>query len=161
MKNKETFYTKALDYVSSGNISNAKELLEQILDMDSCFGKAHYLLGWILFEYKNDKEKAKNHAMAAIEFDPTNPLGFFLYCDVLIANQNLETLKSLIKATSKLKDTDKAYVYHKLGCAYESRKQYIDAITTLHLAKEMGVSEKWDRFINDEIARIRKKIKAF
>ena len=159
MKNKETFYIKALDYVSLGKLINAKELLEQILDIDPCFGKAHYLLGWIYFEYKNDIEKAKNHALAAMEFDPTNPLGFFLYCDVLIANQNLETLKSFSKEASRLKVIDKAYVFHKLACAYESRKQYVDAITTLHQTREIGASENWDLFVSDEISRIRKKVK--
>lgn len=158
MKNKETFYSKALEYTTNGKEEAAIELLMQIIDEHPEYGKAHYLLGWIMFEYKNDLITAMYYATMAIEIDPENPLGYYLICDIMIANKNLEAIKRVKKGISKLKLVDKAYLYHKIACAYEVRKRYIEAISTLHKSKDYGDSVKWVNFVDKEILRIRYKV---
>ena len=160
MKNKETLYLKALKNSTIGDFSKAQEQVEQILEKDPNYGKAHYLLGYILFEYVNDLNNAKNHAKKAIKFDQCNPLGYYLYCDILIAEQNLEEMKSMTRGIVNLKIIDKAFIYHKLAYIYETRRQYIDAIDALHKSKDHGKTSSWRNFVDNEILRVRRKIKS-
>jgi tetratricopeptide (TPR) repeat protein len=157
MKDIETTYLKALEYATTGEIESAKKLIGQILQVDPLFGKAHYLMGWICFEHNNDHEGAINHAKNAMENDPRNPLGYYLYCDILIANHGLEEIKSILDGMVQLNVVDKAYVYQKLAYAYETRREYTNAIYALGKSKEFDASIKWDTFIDREITRLRGK----
>jgi len=158
MKNNETLFLKALESTSSGNIDHAREIAGDILKNDQKFGKAHYLMGWILFESTNEIEKAGEHAKLAMKYDPCNPLGYYLYCDILIANKDLEGMKSVTEGVQQLKIIDKAFLYHKLACIYELRKQYESAIASLRESKLLGKTESWDNFVDDEILRIKRKV---
>ena len=158
MKNKETLFLKALECTSTGKVHNAKNIAEQIISEDPCFAKAHYLLGLILFENLNDIDKARQHAILAIKHDPDNPLGYYLYCDILMANRELEEMKSILKGVANLEEKDKAYLQHKLACVYELKQQYENAIFSLRLSKELKPTNDWESFVNQEISRIQMKM---
>jgi tetratricopeptide (TPR) repeat protein len=156
--NKETLFLEALEKTTTGDITLAKEMTESLLIESPDFGKAHYLMGWILFESMNDLEKAKNHAKLAMKYAPENPLGYYLYCDILMADQNLEEIKAVTEGIGNLNLEDKGYIYHKLACAYELRRQYHNAIDSLRKAKGLSTTLSWDSFVDIEISRVKRKI---
>ena len=159
MNDLENLYIDALQLSTHGETDKAQKVIDKILKINPNYGKAHYLLGLMSLEY-DDLEMAKEHANIAIKDDPCNPLGYYLYCDILIAEQNLNAIKTITEGLVNLKIIDKGFIYHKLACAYEINRQYVNAIETLYKSKEHGSSISWGSFVEDEILRIRRKLQA-
>lgn len=121
----ENQFIKADALISEGKVSEAKELLEEILQESPDFGKAHNHLGWIHCNKLSNYEKAEYHYKLAIKFDPDYPASYLNCTYLLVDLGKFEEAKKLIdKALSEVTGADKASYYSELARIYEFEKKY-------------------------------------
>ncbi len=158
MKNLELTYLKALELSTNGKLKEAKLMAHEMLNEDPSYGKAHYLLGWVHMEESNDIIKAVYHTQEAIKLAPDFLMSYYLYCDIMVEANKPENLKKAIESAIGMSGIDKAYLYHKLACAYENKKQYQNSIAYLRQSQFLSNAENWQDFIANEIIRVRRKM---
>ncbi|HIA37773.1 MAG TPA: tetratricopeptide repeat protein [Flavobacteriales bacterium] len=71
-------YTKAMYYQRSGDIDMAINTYYQLLDIDIYYSLAHYNLGHILYEHKDDYHTAIKHFSNAIKCDSANFKAYYM-----------------------------------------------------------------------------------
>ncbi len=71
-------YTKAMYYQKTEDIDMAINTYYHLLDIDIYYSLAHYNLGHILYEYKNDYQTAIEHFKNAIKCDSANYKAYYM-----------------------------------------------------------------------------------
>lgn len=124
----ENQFIKADTLIGQSEISEAKELLEEILAQYPDFGKAHNHLAWIFHIKLTNYDKALYHYKLAIKFDPAYAASYLNYTYLLVDMGKFEQAKTHINQTLQtLENADKASYYGELGRIYEVEQNFIQA----------------------------------
>lgn len=124
----ENQFIKADTLISEAKISEAKQMLEELLAQYPDFGKAHNHLGWIFHIKLTNYERALYHYKLAMKFDPSYAASYLNYTYLLVDMGKYSEAKSHIDHTLKnLKNADKASYYGELGRIYEVEQSFFEA----------------------------------
>lgn len=134
----ENLFIKADALISEGQVSEAKELLEEILEQCPDFGKAHNHIGWIYYNKLSNYEKGIFHYKLAMKFDPKYTAPYLNYTYLLVDIGRYNEAKEHISFSMKtLENVDYATLYSELGRIAELEFDYITAHTNYSLSKNM------------------------
>ncbi len=144
-KDADKYYTQAIDYYERGYLSNAKNLFEEVLDIDNelktseRIGDIHLYLGLIAFE-NADYEAALNHYQKADELFKSK----FDRSSQSIAKNNIGNIYSA------LGDYKKALIFYKssLGISQLSADKEGEAIAKLNIGTVFAEEENYQNAFN-------------
>lgn len=149
-------YLKAIDKLYY-NTPKAKILLEEILEMEPGYGKAHFKLGYIYSEYLAEYELAKKHYALAMKFEP----GLLdIYPQFLSLYNRLEDHGSLLTLARKalsVMGVSKSGIYFEMGLSFEKQLQWENAMYNYRKAILHATSEDDQDMAVKALERIEKK----
>ncbi|MCF7568763.1 tetratricopeptide repeat protein [Sabulilitoribacter arenilitoris] len=120
---------------------------------------ALYLMGRLQAEQLGDYEKAKQYYAEAL----ANKMDFVKvypkYISVLIWNEDYDEAKKLIEFAFTVKGLNKGEVWLKQGHLFENLQDHKKAIKALKIAKSFGFNNDFISYIDNEISRIKAKLK--
>ena len=135
------------------------ENLNYALSYESNNAYALYLMGQLQAEQLGDYEKAKHYFAEAL----ANKMDFHKVYDkyilVLIWNDDYQEAQNLIDFALTVKGIDKGLIWYYQGMLLEYQTVYKKAIKALKTAKAFGYNRDFISHIDNEISRIKDKIK--
>lgn len=124
----ENQFIKADTLIGEAKISEAKELLEEVLSQYPDFGKAHNHLAWIFHIKLSNYDKALYHYKLAMKFDPKYAPSYLNYTYLLVDMGKYKDAKEHINTTlSEVENADKASYYSELGRIYEAEQNFTES----------------------------------
>jgi tetratricopeptide (TPR) repeat protein len=154
----ETYYLKAVE----GYPYELEEVLENLnyaLSYDEEHAGALYLMGCMQMEQLENYELAEDYLVSAIASNPNYFKAFKKYAHLTILTRQFDKTEGLIKHMFKIRGADWAIVYHVRGLWFEYQKMFDQAIVEYKLAKGEAYNKDFGWFIEDEIERVKAKIK--
>jgi len=143
--------------ISEGRLSEAANLLEEILAEAPDFGKAHNHLGW-LFETKfKNYNRAEEHYRLAIKFAPEYPAAYYNYCYCLSALRKHVELEQILELAIKVPGISYATIYNEYGLLREAQGKLDDAIHYFRLHIQNSFDAKSIETAADSIRRCERK----
>lgn len=160
-----TFYSSSEDnllvaeqFLYNGEIAEAKRALEDILDDEPDFGRAHNHLGWIYYRRLGNYQRAAYHFRLAVKFAPDFPGGHLHYVNLLIEMNKVEQAKAALDQAIKVQGIDKAQVLTDYGRYYELRKDFKKAIHYYREAIQNSLDQDEMDEIQSDIKRVKRKL---
>ncbi|WP_130734996.1 hypothetical protein [Flavobacterium sp. J27] len=158
----ENLFIKADSLISEGNVSEAKELLEDILAQCPDFGKAHNHLGWIHYNKLSNHERAIYHYKLAIKFDSKYPASYINYAYLLVDLGKYKEAKEHIAFTFlTLENIDYCNFYSELGRIHELEGDYIVAYRYYLKSKKMAFNPQFIENMKSNTQRVYDKMSIF
>lgn len=158
----ENQFIKADSLIGEGRVSEAKELLEEILNENPDFGKAHNHLGWIYATKLSNYEKGEYHYKLAIKFDPKYPASYLNYTYLLVDIAKFDDAKKLIDtALTQVEGADKASYYSELARIYEFERDFIQAYQLYKKSSELAFNPTYIENMKTNMKRVKDKMSTF
>ena len=157
----EDLFLEADKAFDAGDHTEGKKMLEQILQEEPSFGRAHNHLGWLYKNRYQDNRIAEKHYLLAMKFDPEYTPSYINYSYLLRDEDRLDELENLLNRALKVKGMNKCNVYDEFGSLYELRGEYKKAITFYKKAISYCLNDKLVNDLNNHIKRCKKKIGLF
>jgi tetratricopeptide (TPR) repeat protein len=140
----ENQFIKADELISSGNIVEAKEILEDLLADYPDYAKAHNHLGWIFYNKLSNFEKGMYHYKLAMKFDSKYSPPYLNYTYLLIDIGKFEEAKAHIEFSFEtLENADYASFYSELGRIAELEQNYIKSLKFYKLAAKHALNQQF------------------
>lgn len=159
MQDVENLFLEVGKAIDERNMSEAKDLLEEILNIDPGYGRAHNHLGWIYETKIKDFDKARQHYRLAIKFcKGTYPVAYVNYGYLLIEFGHLEEAEKNIEEGLRLNGADKATLHYQKGKIAEHRKQYKNAVKFYKDALQLSFNKEFHTMLGGEINRVKSKM---
>ncbi len=154
----EEKYLQAVDELSYGETPKGLRLLNEIINADPTYARAHYQLGRIFFYDIKDYQAAGYHFQTCAELEPSFPDLYEPYLELLVfLNMERRTPDVAAKALD-VAGVNAAAVYKQLGLLHEKRKSWKEALQAYRNAF-MEVTDKEEKHeIEDNISRVKQKI---
>lgn len=158
----ENQFIKADTLISEAKISEAKELLEEILAQCPDFGKAHNHLGWIFHMKLSNYEKGLYHYKLAIKFEPKYPPSYLNQTYLLVDMGRYSEAKQHIEQTLKtLENADKASYYSELGRIFEAEQNFNEAYKHYKLSVNYAFNPQFIDNMKINMSRVKDKMTTF
>ncbi|WP_203293086.1 tetratricopeptide repeat protein [Luteirhabdus pelagi] len=114
--------------IKNGLYDKASNTLEEILDMDSDFGKAYNHLGY-LYEVKfKEYEKGETLYKLCLEKTPMYPAVYYNYSILLSTLGKWDELKELLDKAINIPGITKSTIYNEYAIMYEQQGKLDEAI---------------------------------
>jgi tetratricopeptide (TPR) repeat protein len=135
-------YFEGLLFKANGEGLKAYSAFEECLKFEPKNGAAHFELGRLDLDFKQDIESALTHAKASIASDKTNPWYHLLMGKILAGQGDYAEAAKSFSLVSKLNPFDLNVLYEQAD-AQINAKMFVDAIKTYDLIeRKSGVSEE-------------------
>lgn len=135
----------------------ALKLLDRLLYEEPGYGRLHYALGVIYFDYAEDIKRAERHLRMAINFAPSFANSYWYLGTLLYREERLKESVQIFESGLQAKQADKSELLSNMAKAYELDQKYGKAIA--HYKKALGHSaELWQcRILEESIKRCKRK----
>lgn len=155
----EEYLEEALKLAWMEGHEAALKLLDRLLYEEPGYGKLHYTMGVIYFDYAEDMQQAEKHFRLAIKFAPRYANSYWYLGTLLYREERLEESIQILDAGLEAKQADKSLLLTNMAKAYELNQQFGKAIATYK--KALGHSaELWNcKVIEESIKRCKRKRK--
>lgn len=141
------------------DLEETVENLNYALSYEPNNAYALYLMGRLQAEQFGDYEKAKQYYAEALANKMNFQKVYYRYILVLIWNHDYKEAQKLIDFALTVKGIYKSEIYLYQGYMHECLENYKNALTALKQAKKMGYNNNYLSFIDNEIKRVKDKIK--
>ena len=126
----EEKYLEAVEEYNYGEPAKALQLLNEIININPLYARAHYYLGLINYYLMKDYQTAGYHLQLCIEQDAAFPDAYIPYLSLLVLLNKAGLATTVSKNALNVPGVDQAAVYNLLGLQAERRDNWL-------LAKEM------------------------
>lgn len=157
----EELFLKVDDLFSKGEFFEGKKILEEILEQEPGYGRAHNHLGWLYYAKFDEFEKAENHFRLSIKFAELYPAGYMNLTYLLNYLNRHEELIGHIDKSLKIEGTVKAVLYNELGKSYEINGKYKEAIESYRSAIRFSLNKEEMTGLNENLDRVKAKTGMF
>lgn len=159
MQNVENLFLEVTRAIDEQNLSEAKNLLEEILAIDPGYGRAHDHLGWIYETKIKDFDQAKMHYELALKFcRKTYPFTYVNYAYLLIDYGHFERAMEIIEEGHTVQGIDRAVLFYQTGKINEHQMNFLKAFQFYKKAEKASVSKDFLQFIQNEQIRLKSKL---
>ncbi|MFA5619769.1 MAG: hypothetical protein WDA08_05630 [Weeksellaceae bacterium] len=159
MQDVENLFLEVGKAIDDSNISEAKELLLEILEIDPGYGRAHNHLGWIYETKLKNFDKAKRHYELAIKFcQGTYPIVYVNFAYLLIDYDRFDEAENLIDKGMQIAGADRATLTFQKGKIMEHRMKFVKAYHYYQLAGKLSFSRDFLTMLANEKERILSKM---
>lgn len=145
----------------TGEFVEGKKLLEEILENEPGFGRAHNHLGWLYYAKLDDYEKAGYHLKLALKFSPAYPPGFVNYTYLLNYLNRHKELVEHVSQAMLVEGVNKSVIYNELGKSYEINGFYKEAASAYLEAKRFSLNKNEMEMIDENMTRVKNKSATF
>ncbi len=144
---------KATEFHSRGDLKKARELYQEVLEIDEKNLHAHVLLGSI-FYYFNDVVDAERHYRRALELNPNYAMPYF---NVGVIKQDKGELDEAIELykTAIEKNPEYPQAYYNLGAIYKDKGDLFEAFKNFKMALDLDENAEISK---EEMEKIFEKI---
>jgi tetratricopeptide (TPR) repeat protein len=154
----EARFLHADTLIERGEIVEAKAVLEELINDEPDYGRAHNHLGWIIRTRFSDFERAAYHLRLAVKFAPEYPAGYINYARLLLEMGEFSHVEKLTRKALEVKGMNKVDAYYFLAVAVEMNQGAAEGMKYLLKAREFAVDENAMNFIKGEIKRLKGKL---
>lgn len=157
----EQYYIEAKELMSDWKFAEAKKKLEEIVEMEPGYGRAHFELGWLyLFKFW-DYERANYHLRLAIKFSPEFPVSYHTYAFLLNDINHPTALKIHAAKALTVRGVEPTIIYGELAKSFELNGNYAEAICNYRNAMKVSLNNAQVEQIEKHIERVKTKMKTF
>jgi tetratricopeptide (TPR) repeat protein len=153
----EEKFFEADNLIKDNLISEAVNVLNDILAEAPDFGKAHNHLGWIYETKIKDFARAEEHYKLALKFTPDYTASYYNYAILLSTLRRYDELEKLLNAAVKIPGINLATVYNEYAIMKESQGKYDEAINYYKQYVQNSYDNKMIETAADSIARCKRK----
>ncbi len=146
---------------ADGEYSEGKKLLEEILEMEPDYGRAHNHLGWLYFTKFDNYERADYHFRLGIKFSPDYPASYINYTYLLNDLNEVEALQKNVERAMKVKGINKAILFNELGRSCEVNGNYAAAVDNYKNAIKHCLNKQEMDTYNQNMERVKSKKSIF
>lgn len=114
--------------IKEGKLSDAIEVLNEILADDPLFGKAHNHLGYIYETKIRDYAKAEEHYKIALKTAPDYAASYYNAAILFSTLKKFDALKDLLTNAENVPGINKSTINNEWGIMYEALGEYGKAI---------------------------------
>lgn len=157
----EELFLKVDDFFSRGEFTDGKKLLEDILEHEPGYGRAHNHLGWLYYAKLDDYVKAEYHFKLAIKFAADYPAGYMNLTYLLNYLNRYDELVKHIETALNVGGTVKSVLYNELGKAHEMNGYYAEASKAYKAAIRFSLNKDEMASLNENLARVKNKVSLF
>lgn len=141
------------------NLEEVVENLNYALSYESNNAYALFLMGRLQAEQFGDYEQAKLYYAETLANKMDFQKAYPHYIQVLLWNDDFDEAQKLINFSLTIKGIDKGSIWDKQGQLFEINHEYKKAIKAYKTAKTFGFNDSFIGYIDNEISRIKKKLK--
>jgi len=154
----EEKYLQAVDELAYGETSRGLKLLNEIINNDPAYARAHYQLGRIFYYDIKDYQAAGYHFQTCAELEPAFPDMYVPYLELLVFLDMEKKASGIAGKALTVAGVNASAVYKQLGLMQEKHKDWSRALQAYRDAF-MEVTDKEEKVdIDDCIARIKQKM---
>lgn len=153
----EELFLKVDDHFSKGEFPEGKKILEELLESEPGFGKAHNHLGWLYFAKLDDYEKAEYHYGLAIRFDPMYPAGYLNMAHLLLFMSRHTALIEHTEKALTVEGVNKNMLYTLMGRSYEVNEHYKQATQAYKMAIRYALNKQEMDTLLESMERLKTK----
>jgi tetratricopeptide (TPR) repeat protein len=149
---------KALDAYPF-DLAETIEALNYALAYDENDVEALYLMALVYGYQLQDHPKAIEYCEEVIAIKIDFPKVYPLYIQVLLNHEEHEKVQKVLDFALTLKGSDKAVLMLYQGLLFERLNKYKKALRAFKKAKIMGLNNDFTNYMDNEISRVKNKIK--
>ena len=157
----ELYFMEAKELIADWKFAEAKTKLEEIVEMEPGYGRAHFQLGWIYFFKLADFERANRHLRLAIELSPEFPTSYYTYAYLLNEINHPGAMKTHAARALKVRGIDASVIYDELAKSCERNGNYSEAVENYRKAQKYSLCTAGIAELDKSLERVRTKIKTF
>lgn len=156
----EEKYLQAVEELNYGETPKSLRLLNDIIQTEPLYARAHYQLGLIYYYNVGDYQTAGYHLKLCAELEPMFPDVYLPYLELLIF-LNMENLAaSVSKKALHVPGVDHSGIYEQLGLMAEKNNNWAVATEMYRKALLASSSKKQVSAMEENIERIALKIRS-
>jgi tetratricopeptide (TPR) repeat protein len=157
----EEYFLKVEVLLGEGEFANGKKLLEEILDIEPGYGRAHNHLGWIYYAKFDDYRKAEYHYRLSIKFAPEYPAGYINMSFLLVELKRYEDARSNAYVALEVPAINRSVIYNELGRIEEMLGNYKMAIHNYNEAIRLTMHSNETVAYNANFERAKAKMRLY
>lgn len=158
LQSEEEYLIKANEWLLDWNFLKAFRVLNELLEEEPCSGKAHALMGEIIYFIQNNPRQALIHFKLAITYTPDNFKPYVLFISIEKSmGEYKEVLKVIDKAYAIFFDKRDQLLCYKAE-VYAQQRKWKRAKLYYKRALIYVVDDNFEQQINKAIQRLDKKL---
>jgi tetratricopeptide (TPR) repeat protein len=157
----EQYFIEAIELICEWKYADAKKKLEEIVEMEPGYGRAHFKLGWLYYFKFSDFERANYHLRLAIKVSPEFPVSYYTYAYLLNEINHPAAMKIHAAKSLAVRGIDASIIYNELAKSFELNGNYAEAISNYRSALKVSLCNDQVDEIQKNIERVKTKMKTF
>lgn len=157
----EALFLEVDSLFSKSEFSEGRKLLEEILEAEPGYGKAHNHLGWLYYAKLDDYAKADYHFKLAIRFAPEYPAAYMNLSYLLNYLNRYDELVAHVDLALRVEGTTKSVLYNELGKSHEFNGNYAEANKAYKAAIRFSLNSEEMEGLNKNLLRVKSKMSFF
>ena len=154
----EEKYLQAVDKIGIGKTPKALQLLNDIVNNDPLYARAHYQLGKIYYYDLEDYQTAGYHFKTCMELEPSFPGNYYHYLHLVVFLNMQKQVKLVAEKALATPGVDYADVHDLLGLSAEKNKRWEEALIAYNEALDEATYKKEREKLEESIERIKEKM---
>lgn len=150
-------YLQAVDELSFGETPKALQLLNEIINNDPLYARAHFQLGKIYYYDVKDYQTAGFHFKTCVGLEPSFPDTYFHYLSLVVFLDMGKQVNYIVAKALTVPGVDIASVYNLQGLFFEKNKSWTDALTSYNKALVEVTAKGLKETIEENIERVKAK----
>jgi tetratricopeptide (TPR) repeat protein len=155
----EEKYLQAVEEVNYGQTPMGLKLLNEIVNDDPLYVRAHFQLGKIYHYEINDYQTAGYHYKTCMELEPEFPDNYFHYLKLVVFLNMEKLVNAIAKKALKTPGVDASDIYDQLGLFYEKNRNWENALNAYQKAFFEVTYKNQKQEIEESLERVKLKIR--
>lgn len=151
----EEKYLQAVEELNYGKTPKSLQLLNDIIQTEPLYARAHYQLGLIYYYDIKDYQTAGYHLKLCVELDPLFPDVYIPYLELLVFLNKQNLIENVSKKALQIPGIDCSGIYERIGLMAEKNnnwhtatEMYKKALLTSHNKKQLdNMQENIERVV--------------
>ncbi|WP_040625593.1 tetratricopeptide repeat protein [Mucilaginibacter paludis] len=154
----EEKYLQAVEEMNYGEAPKSLKLLNEILDNDPLYVRAHYQMGKLYYYDLQDYKAAGYHFKLCAELDPSFPDVYFHYIKLLVF-LNMELLVNKVSVTAlTVPGVYASSIYNQMALCAENNSRWVQALGYYNSALLKVTDKQRQDEIEESISRVKFKM---
>ena len=153
----EEKYLQAVEEVSYGKSPKALNLLNEIIQSEPQYARAHYQLGKLYFYEIEDYQTAGYHFKTCMELEPSFPDVYYHFLSLVVFLNMEKQVENIISNAVITPGMNLTVIYNLQGLFFEKNKSWKKALKAYKKAF-YEVTDKWQKeSIEESLKRVKEK----
>ncbi|PTQ93589.1 hypothetical protein C8P68_10851 [Mucilaginibacter yixingensis] len=154
----EEKYLQAVEEYQYGTQPKTLKLLNEIIDTDAKYARAHYLLGKVHYNNTGDYQSAGYHYQTCLELEPSFPDAYVPYLRLLLFLNKHTLAQNVSSKALQVPGVQHSHVYEIMGQLAEKNNNWVKAARLFREALLSADDKEQVDDVQEHIERIELKI---